>query len=327
MRYLVTGGAGFIGSALVRRLIQDGHEVSVLDHFSSGRPGRLPEQPGVVSRWAHRGDIRDIRDVAGAAEGCNAVIHLAFPQGRDGDPREVMEVAALGMLNVLSVCESRGIGELMVVSSPEAYAESLQVPVSETIPLLIPDPLDPYYIYGAGKVTCEMLAIAWQHSGILERLQIVRPHNVIGPDMGTAHVVPQFALRMNELVRLEPHDAVIPFAIRGTGLDRRSFCYIDDCVDQLRLIQLAGNVRGTEIYHVGTMDEHSIEEVALTVASCYGPDGRTIKLIPTGMTGAPEGLAQRRFPDTAKVQALGSPIPLSFTEAVRATVRWYQDHG
>lgn len=317
MRYLVTGGAGFIGAALVRRLIQDGHDVAVLDHFSSDRLEQLPAD-------AHPGDIRDIRAVARAAQGCQAVVHLAFPQARDADPRQIMEVATLGMLNVLSVCESGGVGELMLVSSPEAYASSLQIPVSETVPLSIPNPLDPHYIYGAGKITCEMMAIAWQRSGALGRLQIVRPHNVIGPDMGTAHVVPQFAMRMNELVRVEPLGGVIPFVIHGSGVQRRSFCFIDDCVDQLRLIQLAGNVRGTEIYHVGTMDEHSIEEVALTVADCYG---RTIKLIPAGMTGDPEGLAWRRSPDTAKVQALGSPTPVSFTEAVRATVEWYRSHG
>lgn len=322
MRYLVTGGAGFIGSALVRRLIQDGHEVAVLDHFSSGRLDRLPELH--ESGSAHQGDIRDIRALAAAAEGCDAVVHLAFPQARDGDPREIMEIAALGMLNVLSVCESQHIRELLLMSSPEAYAASLQIPVSETVPLLVPNPLDPHYTYGAGKITCEMLAIAWQHSGVLGRLQIVRPHNIIGPDMGSTHVVPQFALRMNELVRVESPGGVIPFVVNGSGVQRRSFCFIDDCIDQLRLIQLAGNVCGTEIYHVGTMDEHSIEEVALTVADCYD---RTIKLIPTGMAGGPEGLAWRRSPDTAKVQALGSPAPVSFTEAVRATVGWYQKHG
>ena len=107
MRYLVTGGAGFIGSALVRRLAGDGCEVTVLDDCSRGRAGRLD---GVPHRMV-TGDIRDGSTVAGAMQGCDGVIHLAYLQGTQtfyAEPRQVLDVALRGILNVLAACEKCG---------------------------------------------------------------------------------------------------------------------------------------------------------------------------------------------------------------------------
>ena len=106
------------------------------------------------------------------------------------------------------------------------------VPTPETVPCSVPDPLNPRYSYGGGKIACEIMANAWARTGVLDRLIIARPHNIIGPDMGREHVIPEFCLRMNQLVREHP-EGIIPFPIQGTGQETRSFCYVDDCVDQL----------------------------------------------------------------------------------------------
>ena len=318
MRYLVTGGAGFIGSALVKRLAADGHEVRVLDDFSRGWSRRLR---GVACETV-RGDVRDPETVSAALQGCDRVAHLAYLQGTQtfyAEPRLVLDVALRGMLNVLAACEKWGVGDLLLVSSSEAYQVAVQVPTGENVPCSVPDVLNPRYSYGGGKIACELLAAAWHRAGVLDRAIIARPHNVIGPDMGREHVIPEFCLRMNELASMQ-HGGVIKFGIQGTGQETRSFCWIGDCVDQLVLL-LDKAPRGADVWHVGTMDERTITNVAHAVAECYG---REIKVVPGSL---PEGSPPRRLPNTAKVEALGAQPPVPFREALAQTVDWYRAHG
>lgn len=317
MKYLVTGGAGFIGSALVKRLASEGHEVVALDNMSRGFAERIAGIPGVT---LVKGDVRDPDTVFRAMQGCNSVIHAAFIQGTSNfyaHPRLILDVALRSILNVLEACDKTGCRDLMLVSSAEAY-EVGSLPTAETTPLCVPDPLNPRYSYGGGKLISEITSVAWARDGFLDRLIIVRPHNIIGPDMRTQHVVPQFAERMNELVVKQP-EGLIRFPIQGTGNETRSFCYIDDCTDQFML--LLEKASGTGIWHVGAMDERFIYEVANAVAACYG---REIQVVPGPL---PEGSPVRRLPDTKKIASLGYPGPrIPFTEAIARTVRWYQEY-
>ena len=320
MRYLVTGGAGFIGAALVKRLVADGHDVTVLDDFSRGRLDRLRGVPATIVS----GDIRKMEHLNRALNsGADAIIHLAYLQGTQtfySEPRQVLDVALRGMLNILEACERRGITDLMLVSSSEAYQVATVVPTPETVPCSIPDPLNPRYSYGGGKAACEIMLNAWQRTGVLDRAVIARPHNIYGPDMGREHVLPEFCLRLNELDRKQPA-GIIEFPIQGTGQETRSFCHITDCVDQLALL-LAKAPDGTEIYHLGNMDERAIAEVAHEVADFYGRD---IKVIPGSL---PKGSPQRRLPDIAKITALGYPGPqVSFADGVAETTAWYRANG
>jgi nucleoside-diphosphate-sugar epimerase len=323
-RVLVTGGAGFIGSALVKKLLADGSQVNVLDDMSRGRYSRIRALGSAVSVFS--GDVRDPELVKAAARGCGTIAHLAYLQGTQtfySEPRQVLDVAVRGMSNVLAACESEGVGDLLLVSSSEAYQVATTVPTPETVPLSIPDPLNPRYSYGGGKALCEIMANAWQLSGVLDRVIIARPHNIIGPDMGHEHVIPQFADRMKEMFTrsMNPYD-VLKFPIQGTGQETRSFCYIDDCVEQLALL-LRSASEGTSVYHVGQMDERSITDVAHAVADCFG---RSIKVVPGSL---PKGSPPRRCPDTTKVSMLANgdlPVPVGFWEAIRRTVEWYQGH-
>ena len=320
MRYLVTGGAGFIGSALARRLHAVGHEVRVLDDFSRGQQRRLAGVPCEMAR----GDVRDPAVVSAAVQGCDRVAHLAYLQGTQvfyAEPRQVLDVALRGMLNVLAACEQWGVGDLLLVSSSEAYQVATAVPTPETVPCSVPDVLNPRYSYGGGKVACELMVSAWQRTGVLDRAIIVRAHNIYGPDMGREHVIPQFCLRMNGLVRDQPA-GIIEFPIQGTGQETRSFCHIDDCVDQLMLL-LDKAPAGVDVWHAGTMDERTISETAHAVAACYG---REIKVVPGTL---PKGSPPRRLPDTSKVQALGPGyLPsVTFAAGLARTVDWYRAHG
>lgn len=320
MRYLVTGGAGFMGTALTRQLLSEGHEVVVLDDMSRGRAERLADLAGTRSLRIRRGDVRDLDDVTDAAQDCDAIAHLAYLQGTQAfysSPVQVLDVATRGMLNVLEATERHGIRDLLVVSSSEAYQVATVVPTPETIPLTVPDVLNPRFSYGGGKILWEIMANAWASEGKLDRVIIARPHNIIGPDMGFEHVVPQFCMRMNELTEKFP-TGVIDFPIQGTGLETRSFCYVTDATRQLALL-LHAAPPGVNIYHVGVMDERTITEVAQAVGQRYS---RLISVQPGELW---QGSPPRRLPDTSKIQALGFKDPISFEDAISRTVAWYQD--
>lgn len=314
MRYLVTGGAGFVGSALVKALAGEGHEVVVLDNMSRGRFSRLA---GVRCEII-AGDVNSQSDVTDAMQGCDGTAHLAYLQGTQtfyAEPRQVLETAVRGMLNVLHACEVTGCADLLLVSSSEAYQVATVVPTPEDIPLTVPDVLNPRYSYGGGKIACELMALAWQRTGLLDRVVIARPHNIYGPDMGWEHVIPEFCERMSRLTREQP-EGVIDFPIQGTGQETRSFCYISDCTDQLA--KLADPATPGGIYHVGAMNEITITEVAQMIAAAYE---REIKVVPGTL---PKGSPPRRLPDTAKITALTGLPEVGFPAGVRRTVEWYR---
>lgn len=330
MRYLVTGGAGFIGSALVKRLVKDGHEVIVLDDFSRGQMSRLHG----VHCDIICGDIRDPKFLDRAMLGVDSVIHLAYLQGTQtfyAEPRQVVDVAMRGMLNVLAGCEKWGVGELLLVSSSEAYQVADPAPTPETVKCVIADTLNPRYSYGAGKLMCEVMANAWQRTGVLDRVMIARPHNIYGPDMGREHVIPEFCLHMNDLIAEHPLRPgvglpVIPFPIQGSGQETRSFCYIDDAVDQLTMLLGHAPDHGTEIYHVGQEEERSISDLAEIIAAAYE---REIKIQPGSL---PQGSPTRRLPDTAKIRGLYPGTGrvwqhTTFEVGLERTVNWYRDHA
>ena len=246
---LVTGGTGFLGSALTRRLIADGARVRVLDNNSRGRAARLADLDG---RFEYvEGDIRDAATVDRACQGIDVLCHLAFINGTEffySKPDLVLDVAVKGMANVLDAALRHRVPELMVMSSSEVYHEPARVPTDETVPLTIPDCLNPRYSYAAGKMISEVMALnSGRH---FERVTIVRPHNVYGPDMGDEHVIPQFVARMKSLAGRPANP--IPFKIQGTGLQTRSFVFVDDFIDGLMLVLEHGEHLG--IYHVGTTE-------------------------------------------------------------------------
>jgi nucleoside-diphosphate-sugar epimerase len=320
MRYLVTGGTGFIGSALVRRLVADGHAVRVIDDMSRGREKRLND----VNCDIIHGDVRDAQAITAVMHNCDTIIHLAYLQGTQtfyAEPRQVLDVAIRGMLSVLDACEKTGCANMMLMSSSEAYQVADTVPTPEDIPLTVPDVLNPRYSYGGGKIACELMALAWQRTGVLDKLIIARPHNIYGPDMGREHVIPEFALRMRDLDRRYLRSEVIPFPIQGTGEETRSFCYITDCVSQLT--HLLGNwSEPSSVYHIGTMDERTIDDVAYNVATIYD---REIKILPGTL---PKGSPPRRLPDTTKIRIAGwVQEPIDFAAGLTETVNWYRSHG
>ena len=119
---------------------------------------------------------------------------------------------------MIDACRRHNIGTLVLASSSEVYQTPPEIPTNESAPLVVPDPMNPRFSYGGGKIISELMAINYGRK-FFERVLIFRPHNVYGPDMGFEHVLPQFALRMKKAVAENPSGPV-PFTIQGTGARR-----------------------------------------------------------------------------------------------------------
>lgn len=312
--YLVTGGTGFVGSAIVRRLIRDGHKVRVLDNNSRGLERRLAEFKSDIELIV--GDVRDPEVVASAIRGTDGVHHLAFVNGTEyfyTVPDLVLDVGVKGIVNVIDGCRKHGVGSLFLASSSEVYQTPLNIPTDETAPLVIPDPTNPRYSYGGGKIMSELMAINFGRK-YFERVIIYRPHNVYGPDMGEEHVIPQLTRRLGKL-RSAQAEGVIKFPIQGTGDETRAFCFIDDFVEGAMILLEHGQHLG--IYHIGTMEEVTMREVAQRIAAYLN---REIIIVPSER---PTGSTIRRCPDIGKLAKLGYSPRVPLNEGLPITTRWY----
>jgi nucleoside-diphosphate-sugar epimerase len=316
-RVLVTGGSGFIGSAIVKALVEQGATVRVFDDNSRGAMRRLRSVEHDIEFVA--GDVRDATAVDRATRGVEEVIHLAFVNGTEffySAPELVLEVGVKGMCNVLDACRTHNVRRLVLASSSEVYQSAPQVPTPESVALVVPDPLNPRFSYGAGKIISEVMAVNFGRK-FFERVLIFRPHNVYGPDMGFEHVIPQFVARLKTERQAKP-EGRLRFQIQGSGQETRSFCHVDDLVQGVMLMRAKGEHLG--IYHVGTSEEIAIADLARRVAAVAGCE---IDLVTSATL---PGSTQRRCPDIAKLAGLGYRPCVSLDQGLPPTVRWYWDN-
>ena len=313
-KILVTGGSGFIGSALVKALLRAGCAVRVFDDNSRGHPRRLADVASDIEFVA--GDIRDAAAVEAACRGTDEVHHLAFVNGTEffyTQPDLVLDVGVRGMLNVIDACRKHGIGKLVLASSSEVYQTPPQIPTGETVPLTVPDVQNPRYSYGAGKLISEVLAVNFGRKHF-ERVLIFRPHNVYGPDMGGEHVIPQLALRLHAAAKQQPAGK-LRFAIQGSGQETRSFCFIDDLVAGVMAMRDKGEHLG--VYHIGTTEEIAIADLARRIAAHAK---REIELVPGPIQ---PGGTPRRCPDISKLAKLGYRPRVPLAQGLPPTLDWY----
>ena len=316
-RILVTGGSGFVGAALVIALVKSGAKVRVLDDNSRGAPRRLTAVEREIEFVA--GDVRDPAAVDAAMRGMDEVHHLAFVNGTEffyKMPELVLDVGVKGIVNVIDACRHHGVSNLVLASSSEVYQTAARVPTDETATLVVPDPLNPRYSYGAGKIISEVMAINYGRK-YFERVLIFRPHNVYGPDMGFEHVIPQFARRLKAAAERQP-SGTISFSIQGSGKETRSFCHVNDLVQGVMIMRERGEHLG--IYHIGTSEEISIAELARHVAASVGRD---VALVPSPVL---QGSTPRRCPNIDKLAALGYRQQVPLAEGLPPAVRWYWEN-
>jgi nucleoside-diphosphate-sugar epimerase len=307
-KVLVTGGTGFIGSAIVKRLHSRGHFVKVLDNNFRGNPQNLLEIIGQIDLI--EGDIRKFSDVEYACRDVDIVIHAAYINGTKHfytKPYEILEIANKGIQNLLDSRKLHPFGKLILLSSSEVYGDAALIPTPETIPLMVSNVLNPRFSYGGGKIFSELLAINYQKEQDIS-LKIIRPHNIYGPNMGSLHVIPEFINKILELADTKPNTKP-RLKIQGSGEETRSFCYIDDFIDGfIRVMETDNN---EIIYNIGTTDEISIHNLAVLIAKIVGID--------LGFSPEVEvdGSPKRRCPDITKIEALGFKPKVSLEDGIK----------
>lgn len=316
-KILVTGGMGFLGAALVRKLVQSQHVVRVLDNGFRSNPEKFADVIDEIELFS--ADIRDAEAVYQAIRGVDTVIHLAAVNGTEffySKPDLVLEVGVKGILNVLDGCIKAKVDDVIVASSSEVYQTPDQIPTDETASLMIPDVTNPRYSYGGSKILTELMALHYRTSHF-KRICLFRPHNVYGPDMGYEHVLPQFIVRAAELIELYP-SGPIPFPIQGSGEQTRAFIHIDDMVEGMILLLEKGEK--SQIYHIGNPEEITIVELTKKIAAYFG---REFSL----QEGALQiGSTERRCPDISKIKNLGFSPKISLKEGLPSIINWYTKH-
>jgi dTDP-glucose 4,6-dehydratase/UDP-glucose 4-epimerase len=309
VRILITGGTGFIGSALARRLVELGHDVIALDSGSRSRPGSLEGLPIEI----RHGDVRDLDAVREAARRVDAVAHLAAIQGTANfyrKPYEVLDVNLRGTLNVAQACAENGVGRLFFSSSSEIYGVPARFPTPESEPAVIPDVLNPRYSYGGSKLAGELIVInAARENG--SAYTIVRYHNVYGPNMGWDHVIPQFIERV---------ERGFEFTVQGNGEQTRSFCFISDAIEGSVLAMLSDAGRD-RIFNIGNpAEEHSINDLIGLLMDVSGK-----RIVPRYVPFEGEGTT-RRVPDIARARdLLGFRPVVTLSAGLAETYSWYRE--
>jgi len=314
-RILVTGGSGFLGSALTRRLVAAGHDVVVLDDNSRGNVTRLADVLDDLTFV--EADIRDGRAVANAMVGCDCVFHLAFVNGTRffyEQPDLVLDVGVKGALTTIEAARDLGVGTYILASSSEVYQQPDTLPTPESERAIVPDVRNPRFSYAGGKLISELLSVNFFRDTPV-RDMIFRPHNVFGPDMGFEHVIPEL---MGKLCMASDgwraNKATIE--IQGSGEETRAFCYVEDAVDQLVVMYERG--RKGEIYHIGIDREQTLHELIEQIGALLGI-GITV------LPGTPRaGGTSRRCPDISKIRSIGYARRDRFAEGLARTVEWYK---
>lgn len=309
---VVTGGGGFIGSYLVKRLAADGWRVTVVDNMTRGSASRID---AVIDEVVlHTCDARDAVEVTKACKGADVVFHLAAVNGTENfytHPELVLDVGLRSALAVVEACQRANVPDLVVASSAEVYQTPAIVPTDEDIPLMLPDSLNPRYSYGGSKIVSELIAFNYGRDHF-RKVQAFRPHNVYGPDMGWKHVIPQFVLRA--LAARDSGDTRFP--IQSDGTETRAFAYVDDVVDGIVRMHRDGHHR--EVYHIGNDHEVSIGDLVARTGEILGVE---LDFVPG--PGAAGG-TPRRCPNISKMRALGYEPMVDLTEGLRRTAQWYE---
>jgi len=270
-RALVTGGAGFIGSHLAEKLLEEGNRIIIVDNLSSGRTQNIEPLMDNPSLTFLKEDLKKPVHMDSAVKESDIIFHFAAnPDVRIGDtePRTHYEENVLATFNLLEAIRKAGKPKTIVFASTSTvYGEATEIPTPEHY-----GPLVPISTYGASKLSCEALIMSYAHTFSHEAL-ILRLANIVGP-RSTHGVIADFVRKL----RANPSE----LEILGDGTQEKSYMHVEDCVGAtLHLTaRLLSNSRRIEVYNIGSEDAISVVKIAEIVAQAM--DTRNVKYTFTG---------------------------------------------
>lgn len=306
-KVLVTGGAGFVGSMLVRKLLSMNYGVTVLDDLSTGLRENLSKN-GKLSVII--GDVRDFSLVSRIIRDHPYVIHLAaqaFIPFSYQMPLQVAEINAIGSINVLKACVDSEVKRLVHISSSEVYGPAQYVPMNEK------HPLHPYSTYSVAKVAADLWAqtFFWEHK---LPVVILRPFNTFGPRESLPYFVP-------EMIRQCLKAPVIHVGNLETS---RDFTYIEDTTDAMIKALQSKKIEG-EVINIGTGKTHKMKEILELIKNETGTEKKQV--VPDVSRLRPRDV-EVLVTDNAKAKKLLGWTPTTtFEEGIRKTINWYTQNG
>jgi nucleoside-diphosphate-sugar epimerase len=305
---LVTGGGGFIGSHLVRRLLRDGLGVRVLDNFATGRRANLEEVLGDVELI--EGDLQSYERVHNAVRGCDLAFHLgALPSVPRSiqDPLTSNATNVVGTLNVLLAARDEGVRRVVYASSSSLYGASTELPKREDMPAL---PIAPYAV---SKLAGEGYCRAFHGVYGLETVAL-RYFNVFGPGQDPqsqyAAVIPNFIT-----AALEDRRPII----HGDGEQSRDFTFVDNAVDANLLAASAEGAAG-QAFNVACGERTSLNLIVARLAALTGKEIEPVNTDPR------PGDVRHSLADISRAREILGYVPaVDFEEGLRRTYAEYEE--
>jgi UDP-glucose 4-epimerase len=315
MKYLITGGSGFIGSHLAERLIDQGHSVTVIDNLSTGSDNNLLKVKNNIE--FHHGNVLDKPLMEKLIATSDYVVHLAAALGVlniVNKPLESLKTNIQGTEVVLEACEKSN-KPVLIASTSEIYGKNDKVPLNEEDDRIVGHPLKSRWSYSEAKAVDESLAYFYYLEKKLP-VRIVRFFNTVGPRQVGHYgmVVPRFvtAALKND-----------PISVYGSGEQIRCFCHVDDAVDALLIVMASEKAIG-QVFNVGNNQQISIEGLAQKIIEITGSKSKIIK-VPYSQA-YPEGFEdmQRRVPDISKIKnVLGWSPQKGLDQVIKDIVAFY----
>lgn len=297
MKYLVTGGSGFVGSHLCERLLADGNQVLVLDNLSTGRYGNIANLEGKPGFELRVGSVNDYQLVEECVRECNAVFHLASAVGVRlivDQPVLTIESIVNGTDNVLRAC-SRYRRRTLITSTSEVYGKSEQLPFREDGDSVIGATTTRRWAYACAKALDEFLGLAHWHETRLP-VVIVRLFNTVGPRQTGQYgmVIPRFVRQAL---------AGDPITVYGDGSQARCFGHVKDVIEGIVGLMNHTDSPG-KVFNIGNDEETTIMELAKRIIAMTGSKSE-IEIIPFSQA-YPAGFEDmhRRIPDLTKIRTL-----------------------
>ena len=305
MHFLVTGGAGFIGSNIVSELVAKGHQVRVLDNFTTGKMENLAEVAGEIEIIS--GDIRDYWTVSQAVQGIDYVLHqaaLASVPRSIKNPLSSTVVNINGTLNVLEAARQAGVKKFVSASSSSVYGETEELPKHEA---MVPSPLSPYAITKlANEFYCKVYWQLYQFPTVC-----LRYFNIFGPRQDPngeyAAVVPKFVMAFSE--DRSP-------TVFGDGGQSRDFTYIDNAVQANILAATNDDIAG-EAFNVACGAQFTLNDLLDKLRLIMGVN------TPAKYVAPRLGDIRHSYASVDKLKAFGYKPSVNFEDGLRRTVEFF----